>query len=134
VQQNLEQIRATNALRTATHAEGSVRANKGYVSKLPAMILTNGLLAALAFASERKAGTDRKRPEMNIAASGIAQHLADARLQLPGLSHCRDADSLLLALGKLQSLDLQRATDEALAFLGYLKRFAPTDKDEGGES
>jgi CRISPR type III-B/RAMP module-associated protein Cmr5 len=134
VQQNLEQIRATNALRTAAQAEGNVRATKGYVSKLPAMILTNGLLAALAFASERKAETGRKRPEMNIAATGIAQHLADPRLQVPGLSHCRDADSLLAALAKLQSLDLQRATDEALAFLGYLKRFAPSGKEDGEES
>jgi CRISPR type III-B/RAMP module-associated protein Cmr5 len=124
VQHNLEQIRATNALRTASHSESNARATKRHVSKLPAMILTNGLLGALAFASERKAGTERKRPEMNAAAVGIAQHLADPRLQLPGLTSCRDADSLLQALGKLQSLDLQRATDEALAFLSYLKRFA----------
>lgn len=134
MQQNLEQIRATNALRTAAHAEGIVRATKGYVSKLPAMILTNGLLAAVAFASERKARTERKRPEMNIAAAGIAQHLADPRLQFQGLNQCKDAESLLAALAKLQSLDLQRATDEALAFLGYLKRFAPSGKEDGEES
>lgn len=134
MQQNLEQIRATNALRTANLEEGRVRPTKGYVSKLPAMILTNGLLAAVAFAGERKGTSDRKRPEMNLAVNGLAHHLADPKLNMPGLNGCRDAESLLRQLGNLQSLDLQRATDEALAFLGYLKRFAPAGKEDGGES
>ena len=46
--QNLEQIRAAKALAVAS------KTSKTAVSKLPAMILANGLLAATAFASEKR--------------------------------------------------------------------------------
>ncbi len=45
---NLEQIRAGKALTVAE------RTSKTSVSKLPAMILANGLMATAAFASEKK--------------------------------------------------------------------------------
>lgn len=118
MQQNLEQIRAANALKTAE------KTTKGAVAKLPAMILTNGLLATAAFANELKKGGGAKRPGMQAAINGAAEHLASRHLGLPLPPHCTTAQSLIDSLVKATSADLQRASTEALAFLGYVKRFA----------
>lgn len=134
MQQNLEQIRAGNALKTATAKAPDAKVTKASVSKLPAMILTNGLLAAVAFATEEGKDSKPKRGAMSAAVQGLAGHLGDQRLHLPPLTGSKTSKELLDRLTGAKSLDLQRATDEALAFLGYLKRFAPSGKDEGGES
>ena len=114
-QQNLEQIRATNALA----ALGRVKVDKRDVSKLPAMILTNGLLAAAAFANEgeRKSG-------IGSAMDEVAEHL-----RLRGMITNAKTSGLLRDLMAQDSHHLQRATSEALAFLGYLKRFAVKGRD-----
>ena len=44
--QNLDQVRAAHALKEA------LKTDKAAVSKLPAMLLSNGLLGMLAFAAE----------------------------------------------------------------------------------
>ena len=112
--QNLEQIRAANALK-ALNAPANT--NRTAVSKLPAMILANGLLATAAFC---EAGTE-SRKEMKIAMDHTAGHLADRGLinQVPGKTV-----GLIADLSGGNSLRLQRATAEALAFISYLKRFA----------
>jgi CRISPR/Cas system CMR-associated protein Cmr5 small subunit len=115
---NLEQIRAAAALRTAPNT------SKAAVSKLPALILANGLLATAAFAGEKKKdGNSPKRPEMKAALNGAAEHLAKAELNIPVLAGARSSEDLIARLSAADSPHLQRASAEALAFLGYVKRF-----------
>ncbi len=110
---NLEQIRAA-------HAWGPSRTlDKAAVNKLPALILSNGLLATAAFC--RKESTGNNRDGMGQAFEATAKHLA-----LRGLvgASVNSIDGLIQDLVARNSMELQRATTEALAFIGYLRRFA----------
>lgn len=127
---NLEQIRALKALDTAP------KTNKTAVSRLPAMILTNGLLASAAFASEtNKDGNKPRRPAMKEAMDGTAQHLGHQSVGILVLTGCQDTAGLLKKLSEADSFHLQRATTEALAFLGFVKRFTTKEGSEenGGD-
>lgn len=123
--QNLEQIRAAHALSVAS------KTSKTAVSKLPAMILTNGLLAAAAFASEKKKdGKTPKRPEMKAALDGATMHLATAELRITILATAKSCDDLIAKLSATDAQNLHRATSEVLAFLSYLKRFTTKEGSE----
>jgi CRISPR-associated protein Cmr5 len=127
--QNLEQIRASKALVVAS------KTSKTAVSKLPAMILANGLLATAAFGGEKKKdGKTPKRPEMKAALDGATEHLAGAQMGIPVLAGAKTSEDLISKLSAADSLHLHRATSEALAFLGYVKRFTTKEgSDEQGE-
>lgn len=114
--QNLDQIRAAAALESAGDLDRSA------ISKLPGLILNNGLLAAAAFCGAEGGGGNR--PQLKIAMAAIAKHLADRGIGAPGTE---DIPGLIRDLSGKDSLNLQRATSEALAFLAYLKRFAKKD-------
>jgi len=110
--QNLDQLRAAHALAAAASTD------KSSVAKLPGMILTNGLLATLAFACE----PGKKNREGQLAAAdSVAKHLVAT---LPELIGASTGTALGDKLAKGDALTLQRATTEALAYLSYLKRFA----------
>ncbi len=113
--QNLDQIRAAAAdkLLPQGHKHNFDRTD---VVGIPALILSNGLLAAAAFCCEE--GKD-KRQGMKNAFDGIAKHLKDR-----GLTTATSGQALISDLATKDSLTLQRATTEALALLAYLKRFA----------
>lgn len=113
---NLEQIRAAGALDPAKDLSRSA------VNKLPAMILSNGLLAAAAFCDAEGGGENRQ--DMKAALAATAEHLASRGHIAPGSKTVR---CMLEDLSKRNSHHLQRATAEALAFIAYLKRFAPKD-------
>ena len=119
--QNLDQIRAAKALDSADAT------SRQAVSKLPAMILQNGLLAAAAFATEDK--TDRAK--MGAAMHATASHLANSQLGISILTNKPTPKEMMTALSSAQAtaFDLQRATTESLAFLAFLKRFT-TKKDK----
>jgi CRISPR/Cas system CMR-associated protein Cmr5 small subunit len=107
--------------------------SKAAVSKLPAMILSNGLLAAAAFASEKsKDGRTPRRPEMKAALDGAAKHVAHPQLGITVLSGCADTEGLMSLLAAADSIHLHRATIEALAFIGYVKRFTTKEGQEEG--
>ena len=112
--QNLEQIRAAHALAPAE------RLDRSAVNKLPAMILTNGLLAAAAFCDAEGGGDNRKG--MKDALNATAAHLAQRGLIATGKN---TAKGIIEDLSGRDSQHLHRATSEALAFIAYLKRFAP---------
>ena len=119
--QNLEQIRAAAALQVAEQT------TKADVNKLPAMIITNGFLAAAAFANE---DAGQKRPGMATVMDGAARHLANPIHGLTILAKIKNATDMILALSdRASSSELQRATAEALAFIGYVKRFARKGED-----
>ena len=148
---NREQIRAANALtfwkpaceklKQATDAEkkgdkqaaGRLRrevddefggaAGGDAVSKLPSLIVCNGLLATLAFAKSKGKGHEKLMLEV------VAHLPTDGITAMPSPATPESGDGLLdpaiRTLIANSSLILQRATGEALAYLGYLKRFAP---------
>jgi len=115
---NLEQIRASAALDPAKSLD------KSAVNKLPAMIMSNGLLATIAFCHSESSGDNRSHMEQALIAT--ARHLAGQNLA------AADTNDLMAFAQDLSSRDshhLQRATAEALLFIGYLRRFAKKDKN-----
>lgn len=117
---NLEQIRASQALKTAEAVE------KSDVSGLPALILGNGLLAATAFVSEDGKAA---RAGMKHVMDGAARHLAALGIVTAEASKPHDCRMLVKSLSSCDSITLMRATAEALAFVGYVKRFAKKTQD-----
>jgi len=117
---NLEQIRAANALAFAG-AGLDVGGQEGgnVLKKVPALIMGNGLLAAGAFACAQNDNGWKN------CFNHIAIHLAHPDIAiLPNAA--RDLDSMMqyLTSGDSDSQTLKLATDEALAWLGYARRFA----------
>lgn len=113
--QNLDQIRAAAADKLLPQGQKH-NFDRSDVVGIPALILSNGLLASAAFCCEH--GKD-KRAGMKHAFDGIANHLKER-----GLTTAETGQSLISDLASKDSLTLQRATTESLAFLAYLKRFA----------
>jgi len=119
---NLDQIRAQNAL---CHKD-LIAASQGggdAISGFPMLIKTDGLLASLAFACERKStqGNTLKHPGEYTIATAIAYHLRHEQI---AISTAADADALINSLASANTdVSLRRATAEALSFLNYLKRF-----------
>ncbi|MGC8742509.1 MAG: type III-B CRISPR module-associated protein Cmr5 [Verrucomicrobiia bacterium] len=119
--QNLEQIRATNALKYANDI------SKSEVNRIPALIVNNGLMATLAFATEKREkdeGMVFAREKMKQIMDCVAAHLSDSKVGIDVLNGCANAENLLAKLVTVSFYDLQKATDEALQYLSYLKRFA----------
>ncbi len=114
--QNLDQVRAAHALKEA------LKTDKAAVSKLPAMLLSNGLLGMLAFAAEAE---KPKREKMKAAVTSLTLHLAQPAAGFPELAGTATPESLASRLATGSALTLQRATTEALAYFSYLKRYAP---------
>ena len=71
---------------------------------------------------------------MKAAFDGAAEHLATEQLGFTVLACMRtaDADELIARLSKSDSVHLQRATSETLAFIGYVKRFTTKEGSEEG--
>lgn len=120
---NLDQFRADNALIACGLKQpppgriAPARVAEQAVTKLPALIVNNGLLAAAAFA-QKKGG------ELLGAMDAVAWHLADGRIgRLP--RNGGNAQAMTQHLVASDSQVLQLATAEALAFLSFLKRYAP---------
>ena len=110
--QNLDQIRAAAALKQLP-IDKPHDFDRSDVVGIPALILTNGLLSAAAYCCEQDKDA---RKGMKKAFEGIAGHLKERGIIA--------TTSLIDDLSQKDSLTLQRATAEALAFLAYLKRFA----------
>lgn len=118
---NLEQVRARNALAYAAAEGRQTRGKEGgnVLKKLPALILSNGLLASGAFAFAQKPDSG-----WSTCFDHLAQHLADPEIKV--CPDCKDLKTLMEYLsGKADSNTLKHATDEALAWLSYARRFEP---------
>ncbi|MGB9601184.1 MAG: type III-B CRISPR module-associated protein Cmr5 [Limisphaerales bacterium] len=109
----LSQVRATNALKCRGVEYGG-QAGGEVISKLPALIQNNGLLATLAFCLD-KGGGHLKAAEL------IVEHLSDERVNI---AKSKKVDELIDELASGNAALLRRATAEALALLNYMKRFA----------
>ena len=120
---NLEQIRAANALKAVQ--QGGFDRND--VNGLPALVLCSGLLATAAFVSVDQQSDTRTGKWR--AMDAVAKHLRDSQmgplLKWPPTKYTNETKGMLDELAEAQSSALRVATAEALAFLSYLKRFAP---------
>ena len=115
--QNLEQIRARNALHFAN--QGAVSGDKGgeVIKKVAPLIQNHGLLATAAYSFTEKKGWQR-------VFDAIAQHLADKDIDI--VSHeVKDRQTLMKFLTQpgTTSETLKLATAEAMAWLTYARRF-----------
>ncbi len=141
--QNLEQIRARHALDFAQQvaagkAIASGKEGGDAIRKIPAMIMASGLLAAIAFAIEERKKKNGAPGEMEPRSKGhraifdaIAQHLASVEIDIaPGVA---DARELIDHLSEQESQTLKLATDEALAWLAYARRFVTGAEAEAAE-
>lgn len=123
----LDQQRATNAQQKAYDCRK--RDNDGNcLPSYPGLIISNGLLSCLAYSLEKSIGKDGKpdkdRQWWNVA-NAIAYHLAKVGVVGPRDPNREpNPEGLRYALTDGDSLLLRQATEESLAFLAYLKRFA----------
>jgi CRISPR type III-B/RAMP module-associated protein Cmr5 len=109
--QNLEQLRAKHAL--AATVGGGAEGGDTIAKKVPAMILENGFLGAMAFAKEKGKG-------YADVFNAIITHLKNIN-QLHGLPS--DFDGFLKGLCEKDAATLRAVTTEAMAYLNYLRRF-----------
>lgn len=115
--QNLEQIRARNALKFAS--EGGVSGKDGgeVIRKIPALILNHGLLATAAYSFTEREGWQK-------VFDAIARHLADEAIEI--VPKCvTDRKSLMNFLTSKEATSevLKLATVETMAWLNYARRF-----------
>ena len=126
---NLEQIRAMTAMAYAT-AGVNTQGTKGgeVVKKLPALIMSNGLLAAGAFAYAKGDGEG-----WYVCFDHIASHLAHSEIAVVPRDN-KNLKSLMKHLSEeADSHALKMATEEALAWLAYAKRFVKKGPEEEEE-
>jgi len=123
---NQEQIRARNALAFANQHGEKVRGPQGgeVIKKLPSLILNHGLLATAAYSYTEKEG-------WQLTFDAVARHLADPQIKiLPSGTQSRQAMMDWLTGPEATSESLKLATAEAMAWLGFARRFvkkpAPT--------
>lgn len=117
--QNLEQIRARNALKFSSEHGRNVTGSQGgeVIKKLAPHILNHGLLATAAYSFTEKQG-------WQLTFDAIARHLADPDVAvLP--SSVRDRQTLMDELTKKTTTSevLKVATAETMAWLQYARRF-----------
>ena len=118
---NLEQIRAKNAYAACGSIGKGKEGGRAVAKKVPAMIVSNGFIGALAFAIEDNGG-------YLTVFQAVIDHLHDAKLDC-GIDANEPQAFLYELCGK--SADTLRAiTDEAMAYLNYLRRFAKPGKEE----
>jgi len=122
---NLDQIRAKNALAAADGGRFRGVNDGQVVKKVPTMIRENGILGALAFATERKDSGALKNEGHHDVWQAITTHLAD-----PGIvkikSACTPEQFIAWLAGhdEVTAARLRAITAETMAYLSYLRRFA----------
>ena len=108
---NLDQIRARNALAAVIGA--GAEGGENVAKKVPVMIRDNGFIGAMAFAREKGKG-------YKDVFQAVIRHLGDVG-RLHGMKD--DFDGFLRDLCEKDSAVLRSVTEEAMAFLNYLRRF-----------
>ena len=111
---NLDQIRAKNALASATSIEGGVNDGKNIAKKVPTMIMENGIIAAAAFAVETGKGYE-------TVFNAIITHLVDVQYLNRSVTL---TEFITWLAGTADSSRLRQITAESIAYLSYLRRFA----------
>lgn len=119
--QNLAQLRARNAIVAAPGIGRGQGDGRAVAKKVPAQIVQNGILGALAFAIETGAG-------YRDVFAAVCTHLRSPELASLGIAPA-DPESLFKALSEASADTLRAVTAETMEYLNYLRRFAEGDKD-----
>ena len=129
IRQTLEQRRARDAWEAVRAVRDAKKSGSGAykreAKRLPVRILTAGLGHAMAFANCKKGADGRVADDVAkwvLSSLRTGQEEDDPARQLMQLVVENDADWL------------RRATEEALAYLQWLSRFAEAEIDEGGKN
>ena len=126
---NLEQIRAQHALAfwKDRQNDSEVKGEQGgdVVRGLSSLLINNGLLATVAFAKEKGKGYDTFMKEIGRYLGSTGDN---GRKLLPQTVTTLDQFVSILTVNDSELL--QQSTSEALAYLGYLKRFTPKPSGE----
>jgi CRISPR/Cas system CMR-associated protein Cmr5 small subunit len=118
--QNLDQIRAQNALNASLTAGEATGVNDGdVIKKVPSMVQQNGLLGAIAFALDGKEGHEK-------VLQGAVKHYKTLFDDAPD----SDLETFAAWLCKQDSARLRAVTAEILAYLNYYRHFASAKKKE----
>lgn len=123
--QNLEQIRARNAIAFANKDGKKVMGPQGgeVIKKLAPHILNHGLLATAAYSFTEKEG-------WQLTFDAIARHLADPDVAVVPADKVKDRVTLMdfLTAKTTTSEVLKHATAEAMAWLQYARRFVKKEE------
>ena len=123
--QNLEQIRARNALLCDEDDGKLIVGPKGgdVIKNMPSLILNHGLLATAAYAFTEKEGWQK-------VFDHVAKHLADGDIAIvpDSVDSHRDLMDFLTKPGTT-SETLKLATAETLAWLSFARRFIRKNSD-----
>lgn len=143
---NLEQIRAKIALEAAEKIGTGSEGGRAVAKKVPAQIVQNGILPTLAFTIEKvkneglvreKDGYYRKDGKFEKCgyANVFVSVMEDLRQTDNDLSLCDgDLTCWFKGLCEKSSVELRRVTEESLAYLNYLRRFAKPDEKNGDQT
>jgi CRISPR type III-B/RAMP module-associated protein Cmr5 len=121
---NLEQVRAKNALKATGGQIFGGKDGGEIAKKIPTMIRDYGLMATLAFALEKKKKDQYANEGFKLALDCVVGHLRDPLVQrLPDT--IKDAEAWMNYLAnEADSAQLRDQTAEAMAYLSYFRRFA----------
>lgn len=122
---NLEQIRAASAIRFWAgkhHRDLDGPTGREMLRQMGSMMLTRGLLATAAMAQTGN-GPDHPGAEDELILE-IGQFMASRERGLLNFP-VRAAVDLIQGLANAPSSLLQQATDEAILYMGYLRRLQP---------
>ena len=127
--QNYEQIRAKNALKAASSIGLGNEGGRAVAKKVPALIVQDGFLGALAFAIEKSNNGKDKENGYGNTFKAIIRHLPEVRKDF-GLCDGGDLQSFLDKLCAQPPDVLRAITEESIAYLNYLRRFAKPGQNE----
>lgn len=122
---NLEQLRARHAYAWRDKIGTGKEGGRAVAKKVPAMIIANGFLGALAFALD-----DNEGPLSVFKA--IIGYLHEAKVDF-GIT-AKEPAEFMDALCAADADTLRAVTSEAMAYLNYLRRFAKPGKEEANEN
>lgn len=118
---NLEQVRAKNAYAARDKIGTGKEGGRAVAKKVPALIIANGFIGALAFAIEDNGG-------YLTVFKAVIDHLHGANLNC-GI-RATEPKEFLDELCERDADTLRAVTSEAMAYLNYLRRFAKPGKEE----
>ncbi len=117
---NMEQIRSAGALKAAEEILQARGNNGDQLSGYHSLIITNGLLATLAYSAD-------KGGECLLIAKALLSHLTDLQEKgrFPGVTLPKNdfMNAILTISTSTTTAELAMMTDECMAYLNYLKRF-----------
>ncbi|GAB4108395.1 MAG: hypothetical protein Kow001_05400 [Acidobacteriota bacterium] len=123
---NLDQLRAATAIKFRDKEFGGEEGGN-ILDGFPALVVNNGLMAALAFCLMKAA---KGKEGYKALGEAVVAHLTDKNLNLGLNLKSQDLEGLLDFLSNADSDVLRVCTAETLAFLNFLRRFVRAESKD----